>query len=88
MKTIKLPIPPGAQEIIGAKIGTVITTDRKAIMYALENNQVRDLIDRRRVEMMVAADMGANWERLSNAPTLFYMLDGKPLSAYGEQADQ
>lgn len=59
------------KEIVGARIGTIITNDAHTIAAALEHNLVMDLLDRQRMQWMAAMDLGVHWEAMANSPTLF-----------------
>lgn len=70
------------KEIVGAKIGTRITNDRRLIAEAVSNNTVTEFLDRARMRFMADMDLGRNWELMANGPTLFCMDDdGKPYAA-------
>lgn len=60
-------------EIVGAQIGTLLTTDPKRIAYAIEEGKITDWLDRPRMEFMSACDLGKNWDDLAKAPTLFLL---------------
>lgn len=59
-------------EIVGAKIGKIITNDREVIIEALANHR-RDFTPLTRIHMkfMAACDLGDNWTRMANGPTLW-----------------
>jgi hypothetical protein len=78
------------KEIVAAKIGTLITTERKAIIAALDANADVQFLDRRHMQLMAGFDLGPQWTALANAPTLFCVgADGKPCapSPVSERAD-
>lgn len=67
------------KEIVGAKIGTMITNNRKTIAEAFERGAVTEWMDRKRMQFMAGMDLGRNWELMANGPTLFCLDDdGKP----------
>lgn len=67
------------KEIVGAKIGTLITNDRRTIAEAVERNAVIEFLDRERMQFMAAMDLGRNWELIASGPTLFCIdADGQP----------
>jgi hypothetical protein len=67
------------KEIVGAKIGTLITNNRRTIAEAVERNAVTEFLDRERMQFMAAMDLGRNWELMASGPTLFCIdADGKP----------
>jgi len=67
------------KEIVGAKIGTMITNNRKTISGAFERGAVTEWLDRERMQFMAGMDLGRNWELMANGPTLFCLDDeGKP----------
>lgn len=67
------------KEIVGAKIGTMITNNRKTIAEAIERGAVTEWLDRQRMQFMAGMDLGRNWELMANGPTLFCLDDdGKP----------
>ncbi len=69
------------KEIVAAMIGTIITTQPRQIMSAIELGLVKEFIDRDRMKFMAAFDLGPQWERLAKAPTLFIVDDnGEPQS--------
>ena len=67
------------KEIVGARIGTLITNNRETIADAVERNAVTEFLDRQRMQFMAAMDLGRRWEVMANGPTLFCIDDdGKP----------
>jgi len=67
------------KEIVGAKIGTLITNNRRTISEAVERNAVTEFLDRKHMQFMAAMDLGRNWELMASGPTLFCIDDnGKP----------
>ncbi len=69
------------KEIVGARIGTLITNDRRTIADAVERNVVTEFLDRKRMRFMAAMDLGRNWELMANGQTLFCIDDdGNPQS--------
>lgn len=68
------------KEIVGAMIGTTITNDRERIAGSLK--QVTEWLDRPRMELMAAFDLGPKWTAMASGPTLFCIgEDGQPLPA-------
>ena len=63
------------KEIVGAKIGSIITNNRPAIYIAIQNNTITEFLDRARMRFMAACDMGPNWVKMANGPTLFIVDD-------------
>lgn len=73
------------KEIVGAKIGTMITNNRKTIAEAVERCAVTEWLDRKRMRFMAGMDLGRNWELMANGPTLFCLDDdGKPHAPNGQ----
>ena len=67
------------KEIVGAKIGTLVTNNRDVIITALEHGKITELLDRRRMQFMAGMDLGRKWDLMASGPTLFCMDDaGKP----------
>lgn len=60
-------------EIVGAKIGNILTNDIKYIIKAVEANEVIEWLDRKRMQFMSACDLGSWWERMAQSKTLFHM---------------
>jgi hypothetical protein len=63
------------KEIVAAKIGGIITTDRRHIIAAVEMGQSVQFIERKHMEMMDALDLGIRWHNLAIAPTIFCIDD-------------
>lgn len=63
------------KEIVGAIIGTVITNDKNAIMAGIQAGTIKEFLDRRRMQLMAACDLGLQWENMANSPTLFCVDD-------------
>lgn len=59
------------KEIVGARIGTIITNDRSAIADAVERGTLTEFLDRPRMAFMAALDLGIRWEQMAKGPTLF-----------------
>ena len=67
------------KEIVAVKInGSFITNDLAEIIADAKRGAVHEFYDRKRMQFMAGCDLGENWETLSNARTLFYLVDGKP----------
>jgi len=62
-------------EIVGAKIGTIITNKRQLIVEAVEKGTITEWLTRQRMQFMAAADLGQNWTNMANGPTLFCLED-------------
>ena len=62
-------------EIVGAKIGTIITNKKDEIYKAIQNNTITEFLDRTRMQFMAACDFGLNWVKMANGPTLFIIDD-------------
>jgi hypothetical protein len=60
-----------AMEIVGARIGDVITNNPRIIADAVERNAVTEFLDRDRMRFMAAMDLGRNWVVMAEGPTLF-----------------
>lgn len=72
------------KEIVGARIGTTITNNRRLISEAFEAGRVTEFLERERMQFMAGMDLGRNWELMANGPTLFCLDDnGKPHRAGG-----
>jgi hypothetical protein len=68
------------REIVAAKIGDMITTNRRHIISALELNQDIQFLDRLHMEFMASLDLGPKWGELAKAPTIFRLdKNGKPI---------
>jgi hypothetical protein len=77
------------REIVAAKIGDMITTDRRHIQSALELNQDIQFIDRLHMEFMASFDLGPQWEQLAKAPTIFRLdKDGNPVPPSSASEEQ
>lgn len=63
------------KEIVGAMIGTKITNNPREIATAVESGTITEFIDRGRMEFMAACDLGQNWKRMAEGPTLFCVDD-------------
>ena len=63
------------KEIVGAKIGTLITNDRSVIAKASHAGDTFELLDRKRMQLMAGMDLGRNWEMMATGPTLFFIDD-------------
>jgi hypothetical protein len=59
------------KEIVGARIGTLITNHRGTIAEAVRRNTVTEFLDRQHMQLMAGMDLGRNWELMANGPTLF-----------------
>jgi hypothetical protein len=69
------------REIVAAKIGTLITTNRTHILSAIELKLDVQFIDRLHMEMMAAMDLGPQWKALAEAPTIFRIdPEGRPVA--------
>jgi len=67
------------KEIVGCRIGNIITNNREIIINAVEQNAVTEYLDRQRMQFMAVMDLGRNWELMANGPTLFCIdNDGNP----------
>jgi len=67
------------KEIVGAKIGSIITNNRETIKYHFNQGTSMEWLDRHRMELMVNMDLGINWVSMAKGPTLFCLDDeGKP----------
>lgn len=72
------------KEIVGARIGSIITADVGVIHRAFEAGKVTDFLDRETMRFMSNLDLGKHWDAMANAPTLFCIGDnGKPCAAKG-----
>jgi len=60
-------------EIVAARIGDIITIDRAAIAIALQEKRPAQWLSRDDMALMAACDLGAKWDELAKAPTLFNM---------------
>ncbi len=65
-------------EIVAAQIGTLITTDLRAIITAAKTGEVTQYITKDVAKFMAACDLGTNWQRLANAPTIIWLVNGAP----------
>lgn len=59
------------KEIVGAKIGTMITNNPKTIAEAFDRGSVTEWLDRKSMQFMALMDLGCNWELMANGPILF-----------------
>lgn len=60
-------------EIVAARIGSIVTNDTRIILAALENGTVNEFISRPRAQLVADCDAGKHWEALAEARTLFLM---------------
>lgn len=65
-------------EIVAAQIGTHITTDLMAIIAAAKTGNVTRYITKDLAKFMAACDLGINWQRLADAPTIIWLVNGEP----------
>ena len=49
----------------------IVTNRQRDILDAIDDNNVREYLDRTRMQFMAAFDLGQNWRALANSPTLF-----------------
>ena len=69
------------QEIVGAKIGSIITNKIDVIIKALSQNNNIEWLTRVRMQFMSSADLGIRWDNMAKAPTIFLLdRDGNPHS--------
>jgi len=68
-------------EVVAAKIGTHITNSRAEIILAIELKLPIEFLDRRRMRLMAAFDLGAQWKSLAESPTLFRIGDNDEVLA-------
>lgn len=74
------------KQIVGARIGTMITNNKSVIREAFEARRVTEFLDRDRMRLMASMDLGRNWELMANGPTLFCIDDeGKPHAPNDEE---
>jgi hypothetical protein len=59
------------KEIVGAKIGDIITNDYEIILSAIKNKEKVRLLKREEMQFMASCDPGKNWEKMASGPTLF-----------------
>lgn len=62
-------------EIVGAKIGDIITNKPRVILDSIIEDKEIEWLDRQRMKIMAAADLGSRWVNMSNGKTLF-LIDG------------
>ena len=63
-------------EIVGVRIGGMILRDVHTIITLLEQTSDDwELVSRARMAFMAAADLGLEWKRWAEAPTLFTVDD-------------
>jgi hypothetical protein len=60
-------------EIVGAKIGSIITNNTAMIAAAVKGNTISEFIDRDRMQFMSSLDLGQRWDNMANSKTLFLM---------------
>jgi hypothetical protein len=69
----------GMNEIVGAKVGTMITNIRANIIQGIEDKLPIQWLSRAHMRMMSECDLGLNWDKMANGPTLFLLDEnGKP----------
>ena len=68
-------------EIVAAMIGTWTTTNREAIVAAAKTGNVTRYLTRKEAKFMAALDLDINWQRLAEAPTIIWIVNGKPTLA-------
>jgi len=67
------------KEIVAARIGTIITNDPVVIRAAVEQGAADELLDRKRMQVMAALDLGDRWKMLAEGPALFLIdSEGNP----------
>ena len=67
------------KEIVGARIGNIITNNFQAIRDAAKAGIDMQFYDRLHMQFMSSCDLGINWDRMANGPTLFLIdKNGKP----------
>jgi len=60
------------RQIVAAMLrGELVTNDAQKIASAIEAGADVRLLDRRHMAFMSSADIGVNWRRLAEGPTLF-----------------
>lgn len=76
-------------EVVGAWIqGKYVSSEREAILWALEHNLVSAWITRHEAVMMEWADLGAKWAPMAKGKALFVVNeDGVPEMAGGQNDD-
>lgn len=72
------------KEIVGAKIGDLITNNRERIVDALKADMDVQFLDKTHMQLMAALDLGTNWERMADGPILFLLeeVDGEIINVY------
>ena len=73
------------QEIVAIRIDGIIYFGKAAIEQAIWHQWFDELINRARFKFMASMDLGYNWERGAEAPTLFLLKDGKPYLDDGDK---
>lgn len=63
-------------EVVGAKIGNIITNDFAVIVKAARDDEAVQLLTRELMSFMSACDLGVNWTKMAEGPTLF-LIDEK-----------
>ena len=67
------------REIVAAKIGSKITNDLEKIINAARANRLSELYDRSQMRFMSACDVGENWTKLAEGPTIFFLDAGNKI---------
>lgn len=77
------------REIVGARIGNTITNRPDVIIQAVKANTVTEWLDRQRMKLMSSFDLGVNWDKMTNGPTLFLLNDAdNPVSCNKETENE
>jgi hypothetical protein len=64
----------GINEIVGARIGSIITNDLCFIKKSVDEGCMDiQLLSRAHMRVMAAFDLGPRWTAMANGPTLFYL---------------
>jgi hypothetical protein len=62
-----------SRQIVAAKIGSRITSDPLEMLAAMTHGQDVQFLNRAHLRFMAAAGLGAHWQALAHAPTLFVL---------------
>ena len=63
------------REIVGAKIGNIITNNPLQIMDAVIRDREIRFLDRNHMKLMSMADLGIRWDEMATSQTLFLVDD-------------
>jgi|APSaa5957512622_1039677.scaffolds.fasta_scaffold13498_9 hypothetical protein len=63
------------REIVGAKIGSIITNIPSKIFDAVEKGRIRKFLSKKEMQFMSNCDLGKKWDDMAKSPVLFVIDD-------------